>query len=201
SPYGALLIAPLYKFAIPYLVVDTERGSVSVRHTFSKQNLVSVRTRRGSAAAAALSVDGRRLVVADPEGPPSGGTVLGIWDLSSVYPTLKVTREQEVLQSLWVELGDTDPRKSWHALCALAQDREQTLQLLEKYLLPIPTRNPAEVVRLVAQLDAERFRLRNKAERELQGLGEQVVPVLREAARKSRASVDATRRMERLLEE
>src|SRR5262249_37460039 len=112
-----------------------------------------------------------------------------------------VTREQRSIQSLWMDLAERNAQRSRQALYTLVRSRELTLRLLEKHLRPIPTRSQPQIAALVSELNAARFSVRNEAEQELRGLGEQIVPVLRKVTQTSRSSVEATKRIDRLLRE
>jgi WD40 repeat protein len=118
---------------------------------------------------------------------------------------------------LWDLTGGSDdgwpkpppPQESWgdlrgdaatanRAVWALAGDPRRSVPLLVEKLRPAPAPDPAEVRRLVADLDAAEFRTRSRAEAALVKLGEPAAPALRELL-KGELSPEARRAVGRLL--
>jgi hypothetical protein len=140
----------------------------------------------------AFSADGKRLA--------SGGddTTCIVWDLTGRgrWPTAPTARERQVL---WKNLGSFDGPTAHEAVCRLANDPEGSLPLWRKLLLQVARTDRDRLRRLVGDLDSEAFAARRKAEEELEKLGESAEGALR-ALLADRASLEATRRAERLLE-
>jgi hypothetical protein len=101
------------------------------------------------------------------------------------------------LEALWGDLAGALPR-AYPARAALLASPEDSLPFLKEKLRPVPAADAARVKRLIAELGDKRFAVREKAMADLQQLGEQAAPLLREALRTAK-SLEARRRLETLL--
>ncbi len=97
----------------------------------------------------------------------------------------------------WAGLAG-DPRKAFAARGALEMSPEKALPLLKKRLKPVQPADPALMRRLLADLDSDNFKAREKARKELEELGDRASGALCEALKK-RPSLEAQRRIEALL--
>src|SRR5262249_7566593 len=77
---------------------------------------------------------------------------------------------------------------------------EQAVPFLAERVRPAAALDARRVAKLLAELDAERFEVREQASQELEGLGVLAVPALRQALA-GRPSAGAKRRLTGLLEE
>jgi dipeptidyl aminopeptidase/acylaminoacyl peptidase len=102
-------------------------------------------------------------------------------------------------EALWANLASDDAAKAYHAVWALALSPAQAVPLLRDRLKPLPSAEPDRLARLVADLDNDRFAVREKASRELEQLAELAVPALRKVL-DGQPSVEVRRRVEELLE-
>jgi hypothetical protein len=143
----------------------------------------------GPVSALAFSADGRFLV--------SGGddTTGLVWELAAAED--RVSTGVEHPGDLWTQLGDSDGRKAYRAICRMLAAPERSVQLLREKLELVAARD-AEVLRYVAQLDDNRFAIRSKATVELEKLGELAEPALREALSKN-PSLEVQQRAKQLL--
>jgi hypothetical protein len=99
-----------------------------------------------------------------------------------------------------MDLADKDAAKAFNAIGLLTAAPEQAVAMLKDKLKAAP--DPADhkqVVRLIADLDSERFETRQKAMEELKQLGERAEPALLEAL-KDKLSLESRKRVEELLE-
>jgi WD40 repeat protein len=101
------------------------------------------------------------------------------------------------LEGLWTDLAG-EASKAYRAVWALAAARDQALPLLKERVRLLRPADPARVLRLVADLDSDRFAVREEAARELDCLGEAAAPALRRALRQ-KPSLEVSRRIEGLL--
>jgi hypothetical protein len=158
--------------------------------------------------ALAFSPDGRRLV--------TGGDrrLLRLWDVATgrVVRTLGAEAEKEIpppprpappepsaeeLEARWVDLASEDAAKAHRAVETLIAAGGPAVTFLRERLSPeAPDR--ARLARLVAALDADTFAEREKASQELEKLGEQAAPALKQALAGD-SSPEVRRRAERLL--
>jgi HEAT repeat protein len=83
-------------------------------------------------------------------------------------------------------------------MAALIVAPRQALPLLRERLRPAVPADPRRVARLIAELDSERFAVRENATRELERLGESALPALRKVLSDS-PSAEVHRRVEQLL--
>jgi hypothetical protein len=80
------------------------------------------------------------------------------------------------LRALWADLASDDAHRAYLAVCKLATASAPAVALLREQLHPAPgspkEQDRAKLRRLVADLDAEEFAVRERAARDLEGLGE-----------------------------
>ncbi len=141
----------------------------------------------------AFSPDGKHLVSG-----LSNSTLL-VWPVREQRRARKapeLTAESAV--RAWMELGG-EPRKAFAARGALALAPDQAVLLLKERLTPVPALDPRLARRLIAELDDGRFVTRQKAQQELEDLGERAGDALQEAL-KNKPSLEARRRIEALLQ-
>jgi hypothetical protein len=97
------------------------------------------------------------------------------------------------------ELGAENFVKARSAMRALAAAPRQSVPLLAALLEPPPEATRRRVARLITDLGAREFAVRDGADRELRKLGAAAEPALRRAL-KAASALDLRRRLERLLE-
>jgi RNA polymerase sigma factor (sigma-70 family) len=134
--------------------------------------------------------DGRRLASASQD-----GTVL-VWGLTA--PPARLSAEE--LKAGWDALAGEDAAGAYCAVRRLAADPERAVPLLRERLRPARSPDAKRVAGLVADLDSDKFAVREAAAKELATLGDAAVPVLGEALR-GRPSPEVARRLRQLLDE
>ncbi len=150
----------------------------------------------GEVAIVTLSENGRLLA--------SGGSdsqVL-VWDLTGRAPDGRWQTGRhppEQVQRDWEALAGTDARLAYAAIWSLAADPEGTTAFLRERLRPAPRLEAARVRRLVGELASDEFKVRDRAEHELEELGEGVLAELRSALAGA-TDLEARRRLDRLIE-
>src|SRR5205085_10309627 len=100
---------------------------------------------------------------------------------------------------LWTALASDDAAKAYQAVGALARQPEQSVPFLREHLKPAAPVDKERIARLIADLDSDRFVEREKAARELAGLGEAAGPALRNVLA-GQPTLDVRRRVEQLVE-
>jgi hypothetical protein len=128
-----------------------------------------------------VTPDGRRAVAVQPD-----GTAI-VWDLTAnAPPPEKWTRED--LAAWWADLADADAGRAWRAIWLLAEvNSDEIVPFLRRSLKPAAP-DPAVVRRLVADLDADTFAVREKASKELERQGPDAIPAVRQALKESRSA-------------
>jgi hypothetical protein len=149
-----------------------------------------------------FTVDGRRLASGSFD-----STIL-IWDVtgrlqgergaSAPWLLRPAKLSDKELRSLWIELASNDAARAGRAVWTLAAAGSPTVPFLRTRLRPTARVASETVTRLVADLDADDFHVREKAREELEQFGETCEPALREALAK-RPSAEARRSLQRLL--
>lgn len=144
----------------------------------------------------AISPDGRFLASGNVD------TSVILWDLTGLRHQERapaVVRPADV-PVLWQELQSSDAALAYRALWRLASAGEPTISHVTKHLQPVRAANAASVGRLLIDLNDSQYAVREKAARELETLGEAVVPYLRDKLAAPLPSLEVRRRLERLLE-
>ncbi|HKB38374.1 MAG TPA: WD40 repeat domain-containing protein, partial [Gemmataceae bacterium] len=156
---------------------------------------------QGEISALAFTADGKRLA----SGSATDGTVL-VWDVARWIgrPAPDAVRlKPHDLTRLWVSLGSRDAGAAQEAIQSLARSPRDTVAFLAERLPERP--EPAlsldgkRLARLLADLDHQRFAVREKATAELIRAGHPVAPALREHLRGERVSAEVRRRIEQVL--
>ena len=101
------------------------------------------------------------------------------------------------LAALWERLGGADPVQACGAIPSLVLAGDSAARFLGERL-PAPALDERQVARLLAQLDADEWKMRESASTALRALGPLVVPRLREALRQT-ASPEVKTRLQVLL--
>ncbi|MBI1913210.1 MAG: hypothetical protein HYS12_00375 [Planctomycetes bacterium] len=141
-----------------------------------------------------FSTDGRALASG------GGDTTALVWDVSGrVAGRRPAALTPAALALAWQDLLDADAAKAGRAVWALALSPEQAVPFLREHLRPTAAVDARRVAKLLADLDSDRFAVRERATNELAKLGPGVVPQLRKALA-GRVSTEASRRLNRLLE-
>jgi WD40 repeat protein len=150
---------------------------------------------RGGVSALAFSPDGKRLASA------SHDTTVLLWDMDAALPGKPkppARLSPKDLSNLWNDLSGTDAAKAYRAIWALADAPGQSVPFLSARVHPIPPPDAAQVARLIADLDSDRFEMRERASRELEKLGGLAKPALRKTLA-GEPSGEVRRRLEKLL--
>jgi len=120
----------------------------------------------------------------------SGGTdgVAFLWELDDVIAAAGAERRAvrpADLPDLWRELADDDAARAHEAIFALIDAGDATAALLAEHLKPVTAPSTAEIGRWVAELNHNRFAVRQRASAALAALGPSSEPALRKALAES----------------
>jgi RNA polymerase sigma factor (sigma-70 family) len=143
--------------------------------------------------------DGRTLATGGEDG------MVRLWDVSRLGKDPQAHEGKltpEDLDALWDNLAAADPARGYQAVWALAAAPGQALPLCRDRLLrPLAAKDPElprRLARLIADLDADDYEVREKATLELAKLGKAAEPAVRQAL-DNPASLEVRRRLERVL--
>jgi WD40 repeat protein len=129
--------------------------------------------------------------------PMVDGTGL-VWDLGTPAAAAAPANEKQ-LAGWWADLRSDDPAKAYAAVWRLADSApEAVVPFLSRHLRPEAAPDAARLRQLVADLDSDTFRVRERAAKELQELGHAAAPALRKALAEKPAP-ETARRIEQLL--
>ena len=113
-------------------------------------------------------------------------------------PPPKQALTSEAIDSLWASLARNDAPAAYSAIWTLSAAGEQTVKFCQERLRPLPPATP-RLQKLIADLDSDTFPVREAASQELAGLGQDAAAAMARALQ-GRPSLEARRRMDRLLE-
>lgn len=150
----------------------------------------------GSISKLAFSADGLTLASA------SGDTSVLLWsvmDRDSRRQQPERTLAPRQLENLWADLAGEDASRAWRAARTLIESPNQAVPWLKEHLKPPSAADLDRIRSLLADLDSDQFAVRQQAAIELEKLGEQAQPALRNAL-EGRPSLEVRRRVEQLLE-
>jgi RNA polymerase sigma factor (sigma-70 family) len=180
SPDGSRLAVG--SFADPFAVYHLADGSVR-----------PVVGECGGVNALAFSRDGRSLFTANED------TTALRWDLGEPMPKPAADLSAAGRDACWADLADADAARAFAAINRLAADPAAAVDLLSGRLTPAAPPDPQRLTRLVTDLDSPKFADRQRAMRELEGLGLAAEEALRDVL-KRQPSAELRRRAEQLLE-
>ncbi len=177
------------------LALPDDRGAVRLLETATGKERAHFAGHVGPVHALSFSPDGRRLASG------SRDTTILVWDVTGrlqngrLGPAQLSAQERE---ELWTDLAADDAARAERARWTLAADAAQTLPFLAKRLRPAAAVTPEVMARLLRDLDDDAFAVRGNAREELEKLGVNAEPDLRQALKKT-VSPEVRRSVEELL--
>ncbi len=174
------------------LAMTTEKGEIRVWDLRLDKEHRLFRGFDAPVSSLAFAPDGRRLIsgLAD--------TTLLVWEIPP-YENPRVSPTAEGIAKAWDDLAGSDAPRAFQARGALASAPKEALPLLTKHLHPAKSADPQCLRRLLADLDSERFSVRQKAQDELVKLGDLAEPALRRAL-EDKPTLEVRKRVQALLE-
>jgi hypothetical protein len=177
------------------LAAGTESGTIHLWELATGKQVAQVEGHRGGVSCLAFSADGRRLA--------SGGhdTTVLTWDVLNLNGEAPAAGDftPKDLEALWADLGSADAAQAYRAVRALVAVPDKGLPFLRQHLRPDPAPDPKHLARLIADLDDDKFEVREKATRDLEDLGSSARPALRKVLA-GQPSAEVRRRLEGLLQ-
>jgi WD40 repeat protein len=150
----------------------------------------------------AQSFEGHRMGISSLAFAPDGRTLAtASWDTTILLWTIPDSPAEFVVpnaDTLWAELAAADAAAAYRAMGRFQADPARAVSLIRDRLKPASTLEAEQIGRWIADLDDDRFAVRDKAFRELAALGDRAEPALRRLLA-GRPSPEARHRVEQLL--
>ncbi len=105
------------------------------------------------------------------------------------------------LGAIWKDFTQNDDagsKKAWEGMHAMIQSPQLAVPFLKERVKPAPHPDQKRIEQCLADLDSKNFRTREKAMKELEGLGQLAVPSLDRKIAEQGLSLEARRRAEAL---
>jgi WD40 repeat protein len=176
------------------LIAATDSFGVSIYEVATGQE--RMRFRGGHVEqirSAAFSPDSRKLVTAGDD------TLVMVWDVTGVTIANVQALESRELDAAWAGLAELDGEIGGKNIARLAARPAESVPYLRQRLGVLSADERKRIDELVAQLDSDQFRVRDKAAKELAIIGEPTIPALTRVLERSK-SVEMRNQAERLLE-
>jgi WD40 repeat protein len=157
------------------VALGCEDGTVRLYETATGKERHRFQGHRGRVLSLAFSPDGRTLASA------SGDTTALLWAVPACGGReLSKPLTDKELATAWDDLAAADAGRAYRSLVLLAATPQQTVLLCQQQLHAGEAADPKVLARLLADLDAGEFTVREKAFAELAALGELAEPALRQ---------------------
>jgi RNA polymerase sigma factor (sigma-70 family) len=174
------------------LATGHDGGTVRFWETASGKTRREWQAHPDSVHSLAFSPDGKLFASAG-----SDTTVL-IWSANAEQAERK-DLSANALDALWADLAGADAVKAYRSIAALRAAPQQSVPFLKSHLRPVPAVGAKHIARLIADLDDERFAVRDKASADLAKLGDMAGPFLRKSL-EGKPSLEVRRRAQAILE-
>jgi RNA polymerase sigma factor (sigma-70 family) len=154
---------------------DDNDNTVKLWEAATGRELAHFKGHHCAVMAVAFSRDGRTLA--------SGGADAAVllWDVTGRGGRAGNALTPKRLQELWHDLADEDAKKVHAVAWEMALSPDGAVPFLRERVAPVKAADAAAVERLVRQLGADDFAVRQSATRELERFGGAAVPALRKA--------------------
>jgi RNA polymerase sigma factor (sigma-70 family) len=141
----------------------------------------------------AFAPDGRRFISGFAD------STLLVWDAGTQEPAPASKLDADGVAAAWTDLGSADAARAFRARGAFVSSPEEALALLKGRLRRAQAADPQRVRTLLADLDSERFAVREKAQADLEALGELAEAALRQALA-NKPTLELRRRVQQALD-
>jgi hypothetical protein len=130
--------------------------------------------------------------------PLADGTGL-VWDLAPARSDRTGAATRQASEVWWADLASREPARPYEVIWQLNNIPEEVVVgLLSEHLRPEAAPDPAKLQQLIADLNSNSFRVREKAVKDLQDLGHAAVLALRKAL-DQKPGPEVSGRIEKLL--
>jgi WD40 repeat protein/beta-lactamase regulating signal transducer with metallopeptidase domain len=133
----------------------------------------------------------------------SADTTILVWDAAGLMKDLPkpqtIELEAAEVEPLWNDLAGEGAAKAFQSMLKLASAPKQAIPFLGERLKPAAAIDPQKMDRWIADLDSEKYAVRQEASTNLVKVGEQAVPVLQKVLT-SQPALETRKRVEELLD-
>jgi WD40 repeat protein len=151
-------------------------GIIHLWDTLTRKQIAQFKGHAEGVNAVAFAPDGKTLASASAD-----STAL-IWDLSKLGRPLAAQALKDAdLEACWAALAGDDAAEAYARMADLVAAPAEAVVFLKGRLKPAAAIDLKHVEELIGQLDANQFKVRNKAKTTLQKMDEQVLPTLAKA--------------------
>jgi hypothetical protein len=177
------------------LVGGTANGAVRIWDLATGDPVHHFKHHTGQVVALAFAADGKTLASASTDATAKLWRPEGSLHDAPQEPQV-TAREMDILLS---DLRGSDQLRAVQAVQALASTPRQTVARLRKLLQPVQPAPSERVAKLVADLDSNRFTIREKAHRELEAYGDRARLAMKKAVN-GQVPLEVRRRLLNMLE-
>jgi RNA polymerase sigma factor (sigma-70 family) len=149
----------------------------------------------GRVLSLSTSADGTKLISG------SADTTALVWDLtgkSSAAEDRGKPLSAKEIEAGWEDLAKDDSARAFDTILRFSAASREPIAFFRHSIKPVPAADEKRLERLIADLDAEEFEVRENASQELERLAEGAVDACRKAL-EAKPSAESRRRLERLL--
>jgi hypothetical protein len=125
------------------------------------------------------------------------GTTL-ILDVAKVDSKLTTKLGHDVLASCWADLAAADAAQAHRAIGMLVRGSKQSLPFFRERLKPVAALDAGSIHQWIAELDSDKFAVRQAAAKRLEAIGGQIQPHIQKAL-KAGISLETRRRLDQIL--
>ena len=140
----------------------------------------------------AFSPDGNRLA--------TGGRnhAVLIWEAPKIQPSRAAKRASDAQRAAWRTAFSSEAKEAYRAIAQMLEAPDDAVAFLKERIAPVKSSDPDKVARLIVLLDSDVFSDRDKAQKELEGMGEGAAELLARA-REGKISEEVRNRLDQLL--
>jgi hypothetical protein len=179
------------------LAVRGAERSVRVWDVTAGKEIGQLKGHGGRVETVAFAPDGKALASGATD------TTILLWDATGPMKDLAKPQVAELpaseVEALWGDLAGEDAAKALQGTLKLAGAPGQAVPFLGERLKPAAPVDPEKINRWIADLESEKFNVRQEAATNLVKVGEQAVPALRKVLA-SPPSLESRKRVEELLD-
>jgi WD40 repeat protein len=174
----------------------TTAGPIVIWDLLTGEVLAEMKGHRCYVSSVSWSPDGTRLVSGSQD------MTMLVWDArpwqaQAGNPRVQMTPKQ--LDAFWEDLAQEDGSRAYTALSRLVRSPKETVAWIREHVPPAAREEVTAIKALAADLNSDKFVVRQKAQSELAKLGDSTVGVL-ETLLASKPGLEVTQRAEKLLQ-